>query len=733
MRRTVLITALAGALVSALPRTLFPSGDLWLAASTFLGGAGGADVGWGIDLDDEKNIYVVGYTYSSDFPVVGAYQSTRDWDADAFVSKFSSSGTGLVFSTFLGGASSDYGYAIAVDPPHGQLLVTGRTLSCNFPVLNGFQSTCGGNGDAFVAALPTSGSSLIVSSYLGGEADDKGRGIGIDQYGYVYVAGETSSDDFPTLSCYQGSRQGGVDGFLAELFPAGSSLYYSTYLGGSADDYPSGLAVRPAGFAFVAGTTKSGDFPEVNAYQGNNAGESAFVSKFAASGSYLHYSTYLGGSGDDGAGGIFVDSYDAAYVAGFTLSPDFPTFNAYQASHAGGYDAFVTCLGSPGFTLIYSSYFGGSGNDYGLAVEAEGDYSEAFLCGATMSYDFPALLPYQATFSGGAPYGDAFFAHLAPDGDILRPHSSTYLGGTADDLPHDLALDYAGQRAWLVGETNSQDFPVRWPFQPTHGGGITDAFVTGLDWGSASARNQYHTDFDGDGVSDIAIFRAAEGLWSVRSVTRAYLGNSLDAPVPADYDGDGVAEIATYRPSAGMWAVLGLTRVYFGSAWDQARPADYNGDGRADFGLFRPDGGVWAVRDVTRAYFGTYGDAACPGYYDSDDRADMAIFRAGSGLWSIRNLTRFNFGAASDTAVPGDYGLDASWEAAVFNLSSGLWAIRGLSRFYLGSSGDRAVPGDYNGDGWDISGVFRDAAGLWSVRAFTRVYFGGSGDIPVTR
>ena len=151
-------------------------------------------------------------------------------------------------------------------------------------------------------------------------------------------------------------------------------------------------------------------------------------------------------------------------------------------------------------------------------------------------------------------------------------------------------------------------------------------------------------DYDGDGLSDIAVFRGSSGLWAIRALTRAYFGRDGDIPVSGDYDGDGTADIAVFRQSSGLWAVRALTRAYFGAAGDLPIPADYDGDGYCDPGIFRDGSGLWAIRGLTRLYFGGTGDQPVPGDYDGDGFADQAIFRNGSGLWALRDISRIYFG-----------------------------------------------------------------------------------------
>jgi hypothetical protein len=241
-------------------------------------------------------------------------------------------------------------------------------------------------------------------------------------------------------------------------------------------------------------------------------------------------------------------------------------------------------------------------------------------------------------------------------------------------------------------------------------------------------------DYNGDGDSDIGVFRPSSGLWSVRNLTRVYFGSSADCPASADYNGDGTSEMAVFRPSSGLWSVRDLTRFYFGSSADAAVPGDYSGNGTAAAGIFRPSSGLWTIRGVTRLYFGSSADQAAPGLYWSPWAKKLpAIYRSSSGLWSVRDLTRFYFGGFSDIPVPGNYDGDPCWDGAVYRPSSGLWSVRNVTRLYFGGSADRPVPAKYTGMLTEEIGVHRASQGLWSVRSLTRVYFGSTGDIPVTR
>jgi hypothetical protein len=347
---------------------LSPSGSS-LVYSTYLGG-GDAEQAFGIAVDGSGSAYVTGFTSSTDFPTLSPYQTDQGGD-DAFVTKLSPSGSSLVYSTYLGGSDSEQGNGIAVHGS-GSAYVTGHTISTDFPTLNPYQGARG-LVDAFVTKFSPSGSSLSYSTRLGGGDAEYGFGIAVDNSGSAYVTGPTLSTDFPTQNPYQ-VDQGLQDAFLTKLSPSGSSLVYSTYLGGSDNDSANGIAVDGSGSAYVTGDTSSTDFPALNPYQGDQGMQDVFVTKVASSGSSLVYSTYLGGSDVDVGLGIAVDTSGSAYVTGQTTSTDFPTLDAYQTDQ-GSSDAFVTKLSRSGSTLAYSTYLGGSSSDRASGIAVDGGES----------------------------------------------------------------------------------------------------------------------------------------------------------------------------------------------------------------------------------------------------------------------------------------------------------------------------------------------------------------------
>jgi hypothetical protein len=319
-----------------------------LIYSTYLGGSG-HDGPYAIAVDSSGNAYVTGDTTSADFPTANPFQSSIGGGGgyDAFVTKLDASGNSLIYSTYLGGSNGETGYGIAADPS-GNAYVTGMVDSTNFPTVNPLQASIGGLINAFVTKLDASGNSLVYSTYLGGNSLDMGAAIAVDSSGNAYVTGRTYSTNFPIANPLQAnlSGGGGYDAFITKLDASGTSLVYSTYLGGNGGDEAHGIAVDSSGNAYLTGNSSSTDFPRVNSLEDDFYCRT-FVSKLSTLGNALVYSTCFGGSSTDYANAIAVDSSGNAYVTGWTISTDFPTANPFQTSFSGGdSDAFITKIGN---------------------------------------------------------------------------------------------------------------------------------------------------------------------------------------------------------------------------------------------------------------------------------------------------------------------------------------------------------------------------------------------------
>lgn len=318
---------------------LNPSGSA-LVYSTYLGGLGGESA-TAIAVDGFGDACVTGAT-DGGFPTANAIQGASGGGVDAFVTKLNSSGSAMIYSTYLGGSGNDQASGVAADVSGNAYVTgyTSSTNFPTVNALQG--ASAGGGWDAFVAKLNPAGSAMVFSTYLGGSGSEDGWDIAADGLGNAYVAGRTNSSDFPTVNAIQGAQAGGGDFFVTKLNASGSALIYSTYLGGSYWDYAYGVAVDGSGNAYVTGDVDSWDFPTASPIQAAQAGGGDIVVvKLNASGSSLAYSTYLGGSGYDGGYRIAADVSGNAYIAGPTGSTDFPTANAFQAVNAGSGDAFV--------------------------------------------------------------------------------------------------------------------------------------------------------------------------------------------------------------------------------------------------------------------------------------------------------------------------------------------------------------------------------------------------------
>ncbi|MGH9403649.1 MAG: SBBP repeat-containing protein, partial [Terriglobia bacterium] len=451
--------------------------DPALVYATYLGGSGGDSIS-AIAVDGSGNTYVTGGTGSTKFPTVSPEQKSLTGTSNAFITELKSDGTGLVFSTYVGGTGYDKGTGIALDSA-GKIYVAGYTSSANFPATSGVLQKSyqgGGKSEAFVLELNAGGAVLGYATYLGGSNGDFAFGIAVDSGGNAYVTGSTQSSNFPVFPVanpLQKKLAGGSDAFVAKLNPQGTALVYSTFLGGSNADAGQAIAIDSAGEAFVTGfTLSSTDFPTQSPLPGGSGGAvDAFVAKLNAAGTALVYSTYLGGTGEDRGLGIAVDGTGDAFVAGSTQSPLFPTTQgAHQTQPGGGTDAFVAELNPAGSQLLYSTLLGGSGNDQanGIALDSA---DNAYVVGSTSSPNFPTLNPSQSTLGEGAcasTCSNAFVSVLNPAGSALV--YSTYLGGNGPDYGQAVVADSSGN-AYVAGTTASSTFPATGGvFQGTYAG-----------------------------------------------------------------------------------------------------------------------------------------------------------------------------------------------------------------------------------------------------------------------
>lgn len=489
----------------------------------------------------------------------------------------------IFYSTFLDGSGISIGYGVAVEPSTGITYIAGATTASDFPSTPGaFDPFHNGQWDAFVVQLSSQGDSLGFATFIGGDRDDFAHTIALDQSGFVYVAGQTFSSDFPTTEgAYDTEPNGSEDIFVLKLNPQGSALAYSTLVGGSGSDVPWSVAVDTLGQAFVAGSTLSDSFPTTpGALQGTHGGDrDAFVLKLQADGSDLIYSTYLGGNGFDEilglelapgfAGGAF------AVVAGLTYSQDFPaTLGAFDTERDGPTDAFLARIDAGGSNLVFSTFLGGSSGEgaYGLALDDAGFH---YVSGHTSSPDFPTTPgAYDRSLDGGS---DSFVARVNVDGSALG--YATYLGGSSGESKTYVAVDDLGM-AYVTGETLSPDFPVTASGTGNRNCGSFDAYALRLNaTGSALSFGVVM----GGSAADYPIRAAVDN--SNQAVYYTGYTESYDFPTtPGAYD----AEASTWTSAVAVKLALPVAfngqigsqggTLNFGNTTYQFDPGTYTSD-----------------------------------------------------------------------------------------------------------------------------------------------------------
>jgi hypothetical protein len=554
--------------------------------STYLGGSN-IDAANAIAVDSFGEAYVGGDTSSTDFPVLNGAYTSNHGGQDGFIAKLTTSGTAIVYSTYLGGTATDHVAAIAVNAA-GNAYVTGSTYSVNFPVSQAVQASTGGNQDAFVTELLPGGNALVFSTYLGGTSGfaglpEQGQAIAVDSTGNIYVAGTTSSSNFPvTSSALQQSYAGGnLDGFLTQYSPGGQRMLYSSFLGGSSLDQVNALVVDSFGYVTVTGDTSSLDFPNTRGAQKQlNGNYDAFVTKFlfSASGCTLINSSYLGGAGSDTAAGIALNRQGDAMIAGFTGSYDFPVVvppsssQAIQSVNLGLTSAFVAKLSSPFFAASYTT--ASSGPLVNL------DYAHDFL------------------FDGEAFTGKSI--HWGNPGDIVilgdwNQSGSAKVGVFRNGL-------------WILD---------------SNGNGVLDSGDRQFTFGQAGDIPVLG-DWNGTGTIKAGVFR--NGTWildlsgliagqstGLANVTASY-GVPGDIPVTGDWTGTGTTKIGIFRngfwvlDANGDYVMNGSDPFYiFGQTGDTPLTGDWDGSGISHPGIVRNNS--WFLNYVWNNETGSLGSA----------------------------------------------------------------------------------------------------------------------------
>jgi uncharacterized protein (TIGR03437 family) len=458
--------------------------DPVITFATFSGG-GQTDEYLGVAVDPAGNIYAAGYTESANFPATpGAHSSSAAGNRDAVVSKLNPAGTAILYSTFIGGSQNDRADEISVDAA-GNAYVVGDTSSTNFPITAGaFDRSLGGSQDAFALKLNPAGAALSYATYVGGRAFENGLGLAVDPAGNLWIAGRTHSPDFPTTPdsfdpSFNNPGEDQGDGYILKINASGSGVLYGAFAGGNLRDVAQSLALDPAGNLYVGGYTHSPNFPTTPGAFDTSLDNPAsgtrdiFILKVAPGGALL-YSTLIGGEAEERAEGIAVDPTGNVYITGMTSSQRFPvTAGAFDTSHNGGDDAFLAKLNPQGSALVFSTFLGGSGSDWALAIAVDAAGS-AHISGYSSSGNFP-FTPgaFQSSLSGAQ---SPFLVKSNAAGSALV--FSSFLGGSG--FGNFLALDRQGDVV-IAGSAPAGFRPTPGVVQIAFAGGSSDAFVLKAD------------------------------------------------------------------------------------------------------------------------------------------------------------------------------------------------------------------------------------------------------------
>lgn len=678
---------------------------------TYIGGTAFDDP-FEIAADAQGNAYASGKTNSLNF-----HGDTRaaDDDTGVFVVKINAAGDAFAYVTILEGNKTDLGLGIAVNA-NGEAFVVGQATR-DFPVTDGaFDRNLGGQGDGFAAKLNADGT-LDYATYIGGGAgDDVAFDVAVDSGGKAYVTGRTVSGlSFPQKDRYQGCGAGitfnSYDAYLTVVNAAGTDITYSTCIGGNLTaDQAFSVALDSSNNAYIIGDTEGENFPTKSAFQPDSGGgKDAFVAKFnpASSGeASLIYSTYLGGAGTEFGNGIAINSSGQAVVVGVTGSTNFPLANAFDSTNVIN-EAYVSVISSSGTSLVNSSFLGGADRDEGINV-ALGVNGLIYVVGTTLSNDFPVALAFQATRAG---LRDAFVTKLKFGVGVI---SSSYLGGSGNDAGDGIAVK--GNFIYVVGSTESTNLAT------------TAGTIKQTSNASATNPDAFVAKILDTRLDSVGVFRPNSTFVLTQSITNV-------VPVNATFTG----------------ALTGARGV----------SGDFNGDGIDTTGSFTD--GVWKVRNSnfpvspllgavpTTFNFGLVGDLPVVGDWDGDGVDTAGTFRPSTGQFFLTNSPTAaflnntqQFGLAGDLPIAGDWDGDGIDTLGVFRPSTSQIFLTNSTAAsptidfvtVLGLNGDLPIAGDFNGDGIDSIGLWRPSTTEFfitnnNVNLLAQFPFGASTDQPI--
>ena len=727
-----------------------------LAYSTLLGG-GATDGVRAVAVDGAGAVYMACGTASTDFPTsAGAFDTQFDPAGDGVVAKLAPGGATLAYSTYLGGSGEDGIVSLAVDAS-GAAVVVGTSSSADYPLLNAASTRPSDLSEGTITKIAPTGGSLVFSTLIGGHlgaSSDSASDVKVDASGAVYVVGTTASRDFPTTPGGYDATVSDWDVYVSKIAPGGTSLVYSTFVGGSRTENDPALALGPQGDVVIVGTTNSTNYPVTpGAYDTTQPGpfdsSELFATKLNAAGNGLVFSTYLGGTSSEFTPDVGLDAAGNVLVAAMTFSTNYPTTaGAYDTTSNGSGDLVITKLRADGAALLYSTYVGGANRESSptIAVDASG---AAYVAAATSSSDYPTTPGAPDSIAGG--HDDACVLKLTPDGSALV--YSTYLGGTFPDRSEGIAVDTAGS-VYVTGVTSSPDFPTTPGAYDTSPSGGFDAFVTKLDAaGVALAFSSLLGSGGSTNGRDIVV--GPDGSAYVAGMT-TYAGypTTPDAVFPAYGGGARDAVVSRLSPDG---STLVFSTFAGGSGDDEGVALDV-----------RDGGDVYLVGGTTSADFATGGFGVDDGGNAFVLRIDLlpgvgtdtpGVQSASTGAWFLRNANSpggadavFGYGPAGLgwTALAGDWDGDDVDTPGLYDPSNGFFFLRNANSpgpadaffgFGPGGLGWKPIAGDWDGDGDDTIGLYDPSSGFFYIRnenapggadSFFGFGPGGLGWVPIT-
>ncbi len=697
------------------------------------------DSGISTATDLSGNVYITGYfqgtvNFGTDFGTTDT--KTSAGNNDVFITRINANGS-YGWTRRIGGTLNDQSFGVTTDLA-GNVYVIGE-----FYDITDFGADFGtgdikssvGDWDIFITRINANGS-YGWTRRIGGIAQDRGYGITTDLAGNVYVTGEFRDivdfgNDFGTGDIK--SSAGSEDIFITRINTNGS-YGWTRRMGGPSSDGGKCITTDPTGNIYISGYF--GNTVDFGADFGTGDIKSSagyadiFITRINANGSYGWTRRMGGGVGDWGYD-ITTDPSGNVYVTGyFTSTVNFGAdFGAVDTkTSAGGYDIFITRINA------HSGYgwtrrMGGGESDLGYGIVTD------------LSANVYVTGYFRQTVNFGADFGAVDTKTSAGSEDIFVTQINAHggygwtrrTGGGAGDWGYDITTDPSGN-VYVTGYfAGSVDFGSDYGTTDTKiSYGASDIFTTKL---AVLPPIFDGHDFNGDGSSDVSLWRPSNGRWYIKGLGSYTWGVSNDIPVNGDYNGNGKTDIAVWRPSNGRWYIKGLAGSVWGAGGDIPVPGNYNGDvnGKTDIAVWRPSNGRWYIKGMGNFGWGAAGDVPVPGDYNGDGKTEIAVWRPSNGRWYIKGAASSAWGTAGDIPIPADYNGDDKTDIAVWRPSNGRWYIKGMAGSVWGTSGDIPAPGDYNGNGKTNIAVWRPSNGRWYIKGIGGTIWGILGDIPLVR